>query len=546
MRRSFNYYVRQLAREARKAEAARKRELREVERQRKAKEREEQARLAELKRQAKESEKARKELEKLQKQIYVESRIREVEEMNLELNSRIESYRNLLLDTLQKDDTINFESLKPSKNFPPFTPPSELSEPLVAPREEDYLRAIKPPGGIAKLLPGAKKRYEDAVRQAREKYAQDHEQYVFLEESRKKRLEELKAEYEKKKHSFLEDIAARHREVDDFERRYRSGDTDAIVTYNSMVLERSEYPEEFPHQYRIVYLPESKELVVELDLPAPDVIPRELEYRYNKSKDSIEFKSRKDSEIKSLYQEIISSLALRTIHEVLEADQVNHIQIVTLNGVVDTIDLGTGNSIRPCIISLRVSRDEFLRINLSRVDKAACLRNLKAQISPQASEMIPVKPVVEFNMVDKRFIEQNDILAELDSRPNLMDLRPSEFENLVSNLFQQMGLESRLTRTSRDGGVDVVAFDIRPVIGGKVVIQAKRYKNAVGVSAVRDLYGTMLNEGANKGILVTTSGYGTDAYEFAKDKPIELIDGGGLLYLLEQIGVKARIVMPSA
>jgi restriction system protein len=56
----------------------------------------------------------------------------------------------------------------------------------------------------------------------------------------------------------------------------------------------------------------------------------------------------------------------------------------------------------------------------------------------------------------------------------------------------------------------------------------------------------MMNEGANKGILVTTSGYGPDAFTFAKDKPIELIDGGALLYLCEQVGVQARIVMPNA
>ena len=90
--------------------------------------------------------------------------------------------------------------------------------------------------------------------------------------------------------------------------------------------------------------------------------------------------------------------------------------------------------------------------------------------------------------------------------------------------------------------MDAVAFDTRPVLGGKVVIQAKRYRDTVGVSAVRDLYGAMLNEGANKGVLVCTSGYGPDAYNFAKDKPIELIDAGGLLYLLrEHVGVIARI-----
>jgi restriction system protein len=43
---------------------------------------------------------------------------------------------------------------------------------------------------------------------------------------------------------------------------------------------------------------------------------------------------------------------------------------------------------------------------------------------------------------------------------------------------------------------------------------------------------------------VTTSNYGTDAYDFAKDKPIELIDGGGLLYLLADVGIEAKIMFP--
>jgi restriction system protein len=148
-------------------------------------------------------------------------------------------------------------------------------------------------------------------------------------------------------------------------------------------------------------------------------------------------------------------------------------------------------------------------------------------------------------MVDPRFIEETDIISGLDQRPNLMDLTPSEFESLITNLFQKMGLETRLTQASRDGGVDCVAFDPRPIFGGKVVIQAKRYKNTVGVSAVRDLYGTMQNEGASKGILVTTSGYGKASFEFAEGKPIELLSGSNLLYLLaEHAGIEARIEMP--
>ena len=67
----------------------------------------------------------------------------------------------------------------------------------------------------------------------------------------------------------------------------------------------------------------------------------------------------------------------------------------------------------------------------------------------------------------------------------------------------------------------------------------------MGVSAVRDLFGTMLNEGASKGILVSTSGYGAASFEFASGKPLELIDGSNLLYLLdEHAGVKAKIEPP--
>ena len=63
----------------------------------------------------------------------------------------------------------------------------------------------------------------------------------------------------------------------------------------------------------------------------------------------------------------------------------------------------------------------------------------------------------------------------------------------------------------------------------------------MGVSAVRDLYAVVVHEGAIKGILVTASGFGSDSYEFANDKPLTLINGGELLYLLEKYGHKAYI-----
>ena len=75
---------------------------------------------------------------------------------------------------------------------------------------------------------------------------------------------------------------------------------------------------------------------------------------------------------------------------------------------------------------------------------------------------------------------------------------------------------------------------------GKYVVQAKRYNNLVDVSAVRDLYAPD-DEGAARGILVTTSKYGRDAFDFASNKQITLIDGQNLLSLLAKHGYRFKI-----
>ena len=112
--------------------------------------------------------------------------------------------------------------------------------------------------------------------------------------------------------------------------------------------------------------------------------------------------------------------------------------------------------------------------------------------------------------------------------------------------FAGDGIEVRVTQASRDGGVDAIIIDPDPIKGGKTIIQAKRYSATVDVSAVRDLYGVVQHEGANKGILVTTASFGSDSYEFMKNKPLALIDGSNLLSLLEKHGHRARIDLKEA
>lgn len=480
-----------------------------------------------------------REAQKLAKAEYLDERQGEADDLNAELHQRIEELEEILVHTLSRDDRIDFDTLRRSESFEPFNPPSGLA-PGIPPK----VPTIRAPSGLSRFFPGSAKRHTLAVEAAAADYQAKLAEFGDAEGAKRSKFARMKEEYDARKTAYEVEMARRNTEIDNFRTAYFDKDVDAIITYNEMVLTRSEYPVEgFPQRFKIAYNDSSKELVTEYDLPEVSVIPSESEYRYVKTKDSIESKGRKATEIKKLYQDVIAGITLRTLHELFEADQCESLNMITFNGVVDTHDPASGLEIRVPVVSVRASKADFLALRLEKVDKIACLRNLGAQVSSRPDELQAIKPIVEFNMIDKRFIEQGDALSGLESRPNLLDLTPNEFEVLVSNLFSKMGLDTKLTRSSRDGGVDAVAFDTRPVLGGKVVIQAKRYRDTVGVSAVRDLYGTMLNEGANKGILVCTSGYGPDAYNFSKDKPIELIDGGGLLYLLrEHAGTDARIV----
>lgn len=342
------------------------------------------------------------------------------------------------------------------------------------------------------------------------------------------------------------EIEDHNRQIDAFALAVKNAEPEAMVAYAEMIIKQSPYPEGFPKNTKVGIIPESQQLVIEYELPQlSDIIPEQDQFRYVKSSDKIAGKSRPDKKRSAEYLNVIAQVTIRSLHELFTAQGLTPVQVLAFSGYVNSIDSGTGRKVTPHLISVRVSRDEFSSLLLRNVEPIACLKRMGASVSSGPAELKSVRPIVEFSMVDPRFVEEQDVLTALDQRPNLMELTPSEFESLITNLFQKMGLESRQTQASRDGGVDCVAYDNRPVLGGKVVIQAKRYKNTVGVSAVRDLFGTLHNEGASKGILVTTSGFGSASTEFANGKPIELIAGGQLLYLLkEHAGIEAKILPP--
>jgi restriction system protein len=317
-----------------------------------------------------------------------------------------------------------------------------------------------------------------------------------------------------------------------------------------MVLTGSQRPECFPQNWELDYISDTKILIADCSLPDVQDLPKIEEVRYIQSRDEFKEICLAESATKNLYDRALYQTALRTIYELFQADVLGAIQSVVFNGWVRSVDRRTGQEVNACIMSLQVSREEFAGIKLAQVDPKECFRSLKGVAGAQLHGLAPVAPIMQINREDKRFIPSYAVADQIQEGYNLAAMDWEDFEHLIRELFEkefsQAGGEVKVTRASRDGGVDAVIFDPDPIRGGKIVVQAKRYTNTVGVSAVRDLYGTLLNEGATKGILVSTAHYGPDAYEFAKGKPITLLDGGNLLHLLAKHGHKARIDLQEA
>lgn len=120
---------------------------------------------------------------------------------------------------------------------------------------------------------------------------------------------------------------------------------------------------------------------------------------------------------------------------------------------------------------------------------------------------------------------------------NIDFLSGIEFEHLCEKLIKKMGFETEITKASGDGGIDLIAYNHQPLLSGKYIIQCKRYTGSVGEPIIRDLYGVITSERANKGILMTTGHFTKSAITFADGKPIELIDGIAMQNLFSQHGM---------
>ncbi|MBF0595210.1 MAG: restriction endonuclease [Candidatus Omnitrophica bacterium] len=112
------------------------------------------------------------------------------------------------------------------------------------------------------------------------------------------------------------------------------------------------------------------------------------------------------------------------------------------------------------------------------------------------------------------------------------ELEPLEFEKEVARIYDKKGLGARLTAHSNDGGVDIFLND-------GTVVQCKHQEVPVAPRIVRELYGVMVHEEAPRAILVCSGGFSRNCFDWAKGKPIELIDLDELVAM--QMRIKASV-----
>jgi len=521
---------------------------------------------------------------KNQSQAYKEANLNIAEEKTKEAQNAHKEVEELLLATLEIDDTVDWNSLKDRKNFKSINPKSLLQnelDKLIPPTTPSYRQLPPKPDKemfqpsfslVDKIFKSLKQKkvaqweemYELSLAiwkkgvdetEGYNKTLQDefHQKVIEIDKQKNRiiaRYDELEANWKSQEAEFYENQNEHNLKIDKLKESYFQGDTEAITQYCELVLNNSNYPDSFPKDFELDYNPITKMLLVDYILPAPEHFPTLTEVKYIAAKKELKESHISESQLAKNYDTAIYNVTLRTIHELFEADQTNGIDLVIFNGWVESINKGTGKKATNCIVSIQTKKLEFVEIELANVDPKACFKNLKGIGSSKLSGIIAIQPILQINKNDRRFVASYDVADRVNAGENLAAMPWEDFEHLIREIFSKEfsgnGGEVKVTQASRDGGVDAIAFDPDPIRGGKIVIQAKRYTNTVGVSAVRDLYGTVMNEGATKGILVTTADYGPDAYEFVKNKPLTLMSGANLLYLLEKHGHQARIDLAEA
>jgi restriction system protein len=342
-----------------------------------------------------EQNRARKAALAASKANYLEQRQLSAEALNAELQEQVAMLETILDGAFAIDDTIAFDSLRVAEVAPEFTTPPKLAQAETRPAEASFTGLIQR-SALFGWVPWIAKAEARKLHLARASYAAAIREWDDTERRRQEALHRARVEHAKWVEEQLAKARQHNAEVDRFESEYKASAADAIVAYNSMVLERSAYPEPIDCEFELSFSEDAGELAIDYALPDISCVPSVSEYKFIKSKDTIDEKSRRPTQIRAIYQDIVAAICLRTLHEVFEADHFGAIRSVVFNGYVSGVDPATGQDAERCIVAVRARRQVFETLNLRRVEKLACLEKLGGEISSRPDELAAVSVIPPF------------------------------------------------------------------------------------------------------------------------------------------------------
>ena len=159
------------------------------------------------------------------------------------------------------------------------------------------------------------------------------------------------------------------------------GVLDAVQEYVSIVLSNSVYPKHFPVSHDFEFDPVSAELKLRVSVPGPDTIPTVKSYKYAKSTEEIATTALSQKACRDRYASAIYQVALRSFHEVFEADRRGLIKTISLTVGTETVDPATGNLTYVPFVVAGAERESFVKFNLSAVVPELTLHHLGASVS---------------------------------------------------------------------------------------------------------------------------------------------------------------------
>ncbi|MFJ9004224.1 restriction endonuclease [Streptomyces canus] len=444
-----------------------------------------------------------------------------------ELDAQVATLQGLLTEGCQAP-AFTASSLMRVEDVPPFDP-GQLAWPLLMPDPSQY----QAQGGWTAS------RRAQAEAEARTRFEHDWRRAQTAEAQRQQQLADAQRDYDERAEAQRAEVRRHNAGISEATAGLRRGNPELVVEYFSAALYASTvWPEGFPRQVAAAFDPAARQLVLDWELPGYDVVPEVKSVRYVPAQDQDKETARPVTQRRALYREVLAQSLLLVLHQLFAADEYRVLDSVALNGFVDAPDPATGRRSHMVLATVMAQRATFTDLHLEQVEATSCLTEaLRGQLSARPDQLTSVRPSRGPQDVGNHVVTHGGG----DEEPDLYDMDPIAFESLVADLFRAMGMQAVMTQRSNDGGVDVDALDPTPIRGGKIVVQVKRYRNTVPPTAVRDLYGTVQDAGANKGVLVTTSGFGPGSHTFARGKPLELISGGELVDLLHRHGLRGRL-----